>query len=234
MAESSRPLTVNMQADAYAVFGYYLYTSGSLIEKEKSMVRRLALIALVGGFSLNVAAPQENVTLKTAVVTLSAQPQLRAEFEEGLVAKALELNYDAVTSYDLVPDVTDVDDADFIDRLASHGIGAILMIRPAVVGAGSTLESVRDSVSPDVFSNMQAFARELSASGEEELLAVVHLGIYLISEDGAELLSAGAVWLDEPNPSREEAIERLQNLIVANVNGVRPAIRQHLGLPPLE
>jgi hypothetical protein len=81
---------------------------------------------------------------------------------------------------------------------------------------------------------MRAFARELSPSGEEDLLAVVHLAIYLISIDGAELISSGAVWLDEPNPSRDEAIERLQDLIVANVDGVRPAIRQHLGLPPIE
>jgi hypothetical protein len=81
---------------------------------------------------------------------------------------------------------------------------------------------------------MQAFARELSPSGEEDILAVVHLAIYLISVARAELISSGAVWLDEPNTSHEEAMERLQNLIVANVDGVRPAIRQHLGLPPLE
>ena len=198
------------------------------------MVRRLTLIAFVGGFSLNVAAAQENITLKSAVVALAAQPNLRAEFEEGLVAKAVELDYDAVTSYDIVPDVEDVDDADFIERLTANGIGAILMMRPAAVGAGSTLESVRDSVSPNIYSNMQAFARELSPSGEEDILAVVHMCIYLITEDGAQLLSAGAVWLDEPNPSQEEAIERLQNLIMANVDAVRPAIRQHLGLPPLE
>ena len=148
--------------------------------------------------------------------------------------KALELDYNAVTSYDLVPDVTDVDDTDFIKRLVSNGIGAILMVRPAAVGPGATLESVRNEVSPSTYANMQAFARELSRSGEEDLLAVVHLGLYLLSVHGAELISSGAVWLDEPNPSREEGIERLQNLIVANVNGVRPAIRQHLGLPPLE
>jgi hypothetical protein len=197
------------------------------------MIRRLTLIAFVSGFFLNVAVSQENVTLKSAVVALAAQPALRAEFEAGLVAKARELDYDAVTSYDLVPDVTDVDDGDFLERLAANGIGAILMVRPASVGAGATLESVRNSVSQDVYSNMQTFAKELSPSGEEDVLAVVHLGIYLITEDGAKPISAGAVWLDEPNPSHEEAIERLQNLIVANVEAVRPAIRQHLGLPPL-
>ena len=197
-------------------------------------MRRIVLIACAVALAQNIATAQENVTLKSAVVALAAQPALRAEFEDGLVAKALEHDYDAVTSYDLIPEVEDVDDADFVDRLREHGVGVVLMIRPAAVGAGSTLDSVRDSVSPDVYSNMRAFARELSPSGEEDLLAVVHMGIYLITEDGAQLISAGAVWLDEPNPSQQEAIDRLQNLIVANVDGVRPAIREHLGLPPLE
>jgi hypothetical protein len=174
------------------------------------------------------------VTLKSAVVALAAQPALRAEFEEGLVARALELDYNAVTSYDLVPDVADVGDADFIRGLVSNGIGAVLLVRPAAVGPGATLESVRDSVSPGVYANMEAFARELSPSGEQDLLAVVHLGVYLISVHGAELISSGAVWLDEPNPSREAGIERLQNLIVANVDRIRPAIREHLGLPALD
>ena len=177
---------------------------------------------------------RQTVTLKSAVVALSAEPELRAEFEEGLVARALDFDYNAVTSYDLVPDVTDVNDPDFIKRLVSNGIGAVLMVRPAAVGPGTTLESVRDAVSPSVYANMQAFARELSPSGEDDVLAVVHLGLYLLSVHGAELASSGAVWLDEPNPSREEGIERLQSLIVANVNAVRPAIREHLGLPPLE
>ena len=195
---------------------------------------RCVVLALTISASLNLASAQEIVTVKMAVVALAAQPALRAEFEEGLVAKALDNNYDAVTSYDLVPDVTDVDDADFIERLTSEGVGGVLMMRPAAVGAGSTLESVRDAVSPDIYSNMQAFARELSSSDEEDLLAVVHMGIYLFDEGGAQLISSGAVWLDEENPSQEEGIERLQNLIVVNINGIRPAIREYLGLPPLE
>ena len=195
---------------------------------------RCVILALTLGASWTLVSAQEIVTVKMAVVALAAQPELRTVFEEGLVAKALENNYDAVTSYNLVPDVTDVDDADFIERLVAEGVGGVLMIRPAAVGAGSTLESVRDAVSPDIYSNMQAFARELSSSDEEDLLAVVHMGIYLIDEGSAQLISSGAVWLDEENPSQEEGIERLQNLIVTNINAIRPAIREHLGLPPLE
>lgn len=176
---------------------------------------------------------QQNVTLRSAVVALSAQPALRAQFEQGLTDKARQRGYNVVASYNLVPDVTDVDDSDFISRLVANGIGAVLMIRPAAVGPGTTLESVRDSVSPSTYANMRAFAQRRSRLGREDVLAVVHLGIYLINVHRAELISSGAVWLDEPNPSREIAIDRLQNLIVANVDAVRPAIREHLGLPPL-
>jgi hypothetical protein len=197
------------------------------------MITRVALIAIAACVVLSSEA-QGVVTLKSAVVALAAQPALRAEFESGLVDKARELQYNAVPSYDLVPDVTDVDDRDFIKRMLTNGVGAVLMVRPASVGPEASLESVKEAVSPSVYASMRVFARELSPSGEDDILAVVHLAIYLISIDGAELIGSGAVWLDEPSPNREEAIERLQNLIVANVNGVRPAIREHLGLPPLE
>jgi hypothetical protein len=197
------------------------------------MIARALLIAVAGCVVMAPEA-QDLVTLKSTVVTLAAQPELRAEFEEGLVKKARELQYNAVPSYDLVPDVTDVDNRDFIKRMLTNGVGAVLMVRPAAVGPDASLESVKDAVSPGVYANMRAFAGELSRSGEDDILAVVHLAIYLISIDGAELIGSGAVWLDEPSPSREEAMERLQNLIVANVDGVRPAIREHLGLPPLQ
>ena len=198
-----------------------------------AMIARVALMA-VGGCIVLDSEAQDVATLKSTVVTLAAQPELRAEFENGLVEKARELKYNAVPSYDLVPDVTDVDDRDFIKRMLTNGVGAVLMVRPAAVGPDASLESVKESVHPRVYANMRAFAGELSRSGEDDILAVVHLAIYLISIDGAELISSGAVWLDEPSPSREEAMERLENLIVANVDAVRPAIREHLGLPALE
>ena len=191
-------------------------------------------IGVVFAVLSSMAVAQETQTLRSAVVALAAEPELREEFEKGLVAKALEHNYDAVTTFDVIPDVEDVDNPEFIARLRSHGVGAVLMIRPAAVGEGASLESVRNSVSPDVYTSLQLFARQLSDSGETEMLSVVHLAIYLISDEGAELLSAGAVWLDRSVPSRAVGIERLQDLIVSNVDAVRPAIRDHLGLAPLE
>jgi hypothetical protein len=196
---------------------------------------RLVSLAVVGLLVGQAAPAQQDIdSLKSAVVTLHARPELRAQFEEGLVAKARELNYDAVTTYDFLPDVDTMAAGELVAQLSAHGVGAVLMIRPAAVGEGSTLESVRDAVSPEVLASMQAFARDLSDSGRDEVLSVVHLAIYLIRDDGASLLSSGAVWLDEPNPSSAAGIERLQNLIVANVEAVRPAIREHLGMAPLE
>jgi hypothetical protein len=61
----------------------------------------------------------------------------------------------------------------------------------------------------------------------------VHLAIYTLTAKDPELISSGAVWLDEPVTNREEGIERLQALILQNVDAVRPAIRRRLGLPPL-
>jgi len=197
------------------------------------MKQCIPLIALVAFINFDAAESQAPITLKTAVVALAEDANIRADFEEGLVTKARDRNYNVVTSHSFVPNVTEIDDEDFISRMRLEGVGAVLMMRPAAVGAGSTLESVKDEVTPRVFADMQAFARELSPSGEEDLIAVIHMAIYLISESGAQPLSAGAVWLDEEVDSQDVAIERLQDLIVANVDAVRPAIREHLGLPPL-
>jgi hypothetical protein len=82
---------------------------------------------------------------------------------------------------------------------------------------------------------MREFAREVSPSaGANDLIAVVHLAIYMIDSGKPELVAPGAVWLDEPVKDRAEGIARLEDLIVVNVDKARPAIRQHYGLPPLD
>jgi hypothetical protein len=180
-------------------------------------------------------APQSSpqlVTFKAAVVVLS-NPTVRQEFETGLVAKARAHRYDAITSYDLVPKVADVRDRDFIKTLTAKGVQAVLMVRPAAVGPKSSLDAVKKEVSPKVLEDMRSFAKEVSPSGADDLIAVVHLAIYMIDTGKPELVAPGAVWLDEPVKDRAEGIARLQDLIVANVDAARPAIRKHYGLPPL-
>lgn len=178
--------------------------------------------------------PQQRVfTFKAAVVALTDDPKLRESFERQLVAKAREHRYDAVTSYDLVPKVADVRSKSFIKTLAAKGVKVVLMVRPAAIGAGSSLDAVKDEVSPAMLQDMKTFAKAVSPPGGTDLIAVVHLAIYAIDTGKPELLSPGAVWLDEPVTDRAEGIARLQDLIVKNVDAARPALRQYLGMPPL-
>lgn len=144
-----------------------------------------AVLAPFGG-----AVPQSVVAYKAAVVALTDDTALRAEFER-----------------------------------------AVLMLRPAAIGAGSSLESVRGEVSPATFASMRAFSRRVSSSGATDLIAVAHMAAYAVTDEGAELISSGAVWLDEPVTDRAEAVARLQDLVVANVDAARGAIRRRLGLP---
>lgn len=159
---------------------------------------------------------------------------MRAEFERGLVVKLRENNFDAVTSYDIVPEVSELDDPDFIGRMTAGEVLGVLMMRPAAVGQGYSLEAVRDQVSPETFRDIVAFAKEISSSDKVHLMAVVHMAIYMITLDEAILISAGATWLDEEVEDQAQVIERLQDLVVLNMNAARPAIREHLGLAPLE
>jgi hypothetical protein len=176
---------------------------------------------------------QRVFTFKAAVVALTDDPMLRADFERELVAKARDHRYDAVTSYDLVPKVADVRSKSFIKTLTAKGVKVVLMVRPAAIGPGSSLDAVRDEVSPAMLQDMKSFAKAVSPPGGHDLIAVVHLAIYAIDTGKAELLSPGAVWLDEPVKDRAEGIARLQDLIVANVDAARPAIRKYFGMPPL-
>jgi hypothetical protein len=190
---------------------------------------------LAGCLLTHVAAAQPRpIVYKAAIAALAEETAVRTDFEDGLASKARGHEYDAMTTYDIEPDVEKLHGDKFMRELSSRGVQAVLMLRPAAVGAGSSLESVRNEVSPRLYGDMQRFARSVSSTGPNDLIAVVHMAIYLLREDDeAELISSGAVWLDEPVENREEGIARLQDLVLANVDAVRPAIRRHLGLPDL-
>ena len=197
------------------------------------MLKRSALLVASFWVAATAYSQQPPTTYKAAVVALTDDAALRQSFESELVTTARSHAYDAVTSYDITSDVQNLDRDDFLEALAARGVQAVLMVRPAAVGEGSSLESVRNEVSSRQFQDMQRFARELSGSGHGDLIAVVHLAIYTLTAQKPELISSGAVWLDEPVANREEGIKRLQALILQNVDAVRPAIRRQLGLPPL-
>lgn len=198
------------------------------------MTGRLALILISVILTVDVASSQTIMRYRLAMVALTEDAAVRADFEDGLAAKFRANDYDAVASHGIIPEVTDLDNEDIVRRLSEAGVQGIVMMRPTAVGPGSSLESVKDEVSSEVYANMRSFAREISPSrDEDDLIAVIHTASYIIRDKRAELLSSGAVWLDQPVETRQEGIEKLQDLIVANMNKARPAIREYLKLPPL-
>jgi hypothetical protein len=194
-------------------------------------------IALVASVCIALAACATSgspSTYRLAVVALAEDPATRQVFEDGLAAKLRADKYDAVASHTIIPAVTDFDDFGLASRLEEAGIQAIVMARPAEVGPGASIESVKGKIPESDYADMRAFASRISpAHDADDLVAVVHAGFYMIRDSRVELLSSGAVWLDEPVASREEGIDKLQDLIVQNMNRARPAAREYLGLPPI-
>lgn len=194
----------------------------------------LCAFAALGVATAASGQGREDRIFKAAVVALTEDAALRADFERELVVKAREHDYDAITSYDLVPEVTDVDSRDFVDTMLANRVDVLLLVRPAAVGPGSSLEAVSQEVSAKTLTDMKDFAKEVSGSGGDDLLAVVHLGVYLFYGRDPVVISSGAVWLDEPVADRVEGIARLQDLVIENIDAARPGIRRHYRLAQLD
>jgi hypothetical protein len=176
---------------------------------------------------------RENRIYKAAVVALTEDPALRADFERGFVTKAREHNYDAVASFELAPSVTDIDNKQFVETMLANKVDIVLLVRPAAIGPGASLDSVRKEVSAKTLTDMRDFARKVSESGADDLIAIVHQAVYLFYGRDPEVISSGAVWLDEPVQDRAEAIARLQDLMLENLDAARPNIRRFYRMNPV-
>jgi hypothetical protein len=177
---------------------------------------------------------REDRIYRAAVVVLTEDPALRADLERDLVAQARNRNYDAITSYDLVPSVSDVNNREFVDTMLANKVELVWLLRPAAIGPGSSLDSVRKEVSAKTLTDMRSFAKKVGNVDGDDLIAVVHMAVYLFYGRDPEVISSGAVWLDAPVQDRAEGVARLQELALATVDAARPAIRRYFRLAPLE
>jgi len=193
----------------------------------------LCVCAAVGMAAAALGQGRENRVYKAAVVALTEDAALRADFEREFAAKAREHNYDAVASYELVPIVKDVDNREFVDTMLANKVDLVLLVRPAAIGPDSSLNSVRKEVSAKTLTDMQDFAKKVSDSDGNDLIAVIHMAVYLFYGRDPEVISSGAVWLDEPVQDRAEAITRLQDLMLENLDAARPGIRRFYRMNPV-
>ena len=197
-----------------------------------SSFKVLCFCAALGVATAALGQGRENRIYKAAVVALTQDAMLRADFERQFVAKAREHNYDALVSYDVAPNVTDVRNKEFVDTMLANRVDIVLLVRPAAIGPGASLDSVRKEVSAKTLTDMRAFAKKVSDSNGNDLIAVVHQAVYLFYGRDPEVISSGAVWLDEPVQDRTEAVARLQDLMLENLDAARPAIRRFYRMNP--
>ena len=198
-----------------------------------SSLKILCVCAALGVAAVASGQGRENRIYKATVVALTEDPALRADFERQFVAKAREHNYDAVASHDLVPTITDVRDKAFVDTMLANKVDIVLLVRPAAIGPGASLDSVRKEVSAKTLTDMRDFAKKVSNSSGNDLIAVIHQAVYLFYGRDPEVISSGAVWLDEPVTDRAEAIARLQDLMLENLDAARPGIRRFYRMNPV-
>ncbi len=161
-----------------------------------------------------------------AVVVLVADAELRARFEDGVVAKLDGQALRAVSSHGLVPDLGDLDKRSVLARLERAHVAGLLVLRPAALGSGDSLTSVRRSVTPDMLRDFAGFTKRVSRIRPGEAPAVVHIGVYVLGGREPMLLTAGATWLDADAPSRDSAVDRLENLVALNLDRAAPEIRK--------
>jgi hypothetical protein len=197
-----------------------------------SSFKVLCVCAALSIASAALGQGRENRIYKAAVVALTEDPALRADFERQFVIKAREHNYDAVASSDLVPNVTDVDNKEFVDTMLANKVDLVLLARPAAIGPGASLDSVRKQVSAKTLTDMKDFAKKVSESNGNDLIAVIHQAVYLFYGRDPEVISSGAVWLDEPVQDRAEAVARLQDLMLETLDAARPGIRRFYRMNP--
>ena len=197
-----------------------------------SSLKILYVCAALSIAAAAVGQGRENKIYKATVVALTQDPALRADFERQFVTKAREHNYDAVASYDLVPTITDIRSQTFVDTMLANRIDIVLLVRPAAIGPDASLDSVRKEVSAKTLTDMRDFAKKVSNSTGDDLIAIVHQAVYLFYGREPEVISSGAVWLDEPVQDRAEAIARLQDLMLENLDAARPGIRRFYRMNP--
>lgn len=171
--------------------------------------------------------------LRFSVIAMAPDFGTRVAFEDALVSMLRLDNYDAVSSHTVLPVEIPVEQFVARDLLLQAGIHAVLILRPLASGEGGSITAAQAALPPESYGSLSAFIQDYRGDNFESQ-AVVHVMGFLLDEQQSHLFWQGVVWLDESVDTQQEAVDRLVTLVRFNLNQSRPALRQYLGLPPLE
>lgn len=196
------------------------------------MMRLLLPLLLLFSFSQLGLAQNVDVRVKFAVIALDTDGATRISFEDQLAQALVVDNYDAVASYTLLPDISDITDPSLREKLLNNGINLVMVLRPVDIGTTATIESVQGHLRPDDYGSIQEFV-EGYRGDNFNTQAVIHIAGFLFDAERSMTFWQGVLWLDEEVDSQEQGIDKLIELVLFNLNQSRGSLRKRLGLPPL-
>ena len=170
--------------------------------------------------------------LKFTVVALSKEHNIRRDFENELVKNLRENNYDAVTSYSLLPNISNLRDPALRLKLQEEGIQGVLLLRPIDIGEQASIQSAQKQIAPKTYNTIETFVTDYRGD-DFSTQAVIQVSGFLLSEAHTANFWQGIIWLDDTVETRQEGIEKLSDLVLSNLNASRGYLRKRLGLQPL-
>lgn len=205
----------------------------------RNIVTRFRIISLsillLGGYvyaETQQGAGRTDQLLKFTVVALSKEHNIRRDFENELVKKLRANNYDAITSYSLLPDISSLRDPELRLKLQEEGIQGVLLLRPIDIGEQASIQSAQKQIAPRAYDSIEAFVTDYRG-GDFSTQAVVQVSGFLLSEAHTANFWQGIIWLDDSVETRQEGIEKLSELVLSNLNASRGYLRKRLGFKPL-
>ncbi len=177
-------------------------------------------------------AQQEQQFLRFALLALTDDDQSRREFENQLVIRLQEDRFDAVASFELLPDPRGMAPGAVRRRLLDSGVQAVLILRPLELAEGTTLSPGQLQMSPGEFTSVSRFISGYRGD-KFAVRTVVQIAGFLLQRDASQLFWHGVIWLDDTVETEQNRIDRIVDLVQFNLNNSRSALRAQLGFPAL-
>ena len=156
----------------------------------------------------------------------------RRAFENQLVVRLSEDDYDAVASYELIQDLNDIPSSEVRNQLLDNDVQAILILRPQELPEGMPISAQQLQISPQEFSSVSRFITAYQGDNLN-ISTIVQIAGFLLERDGSRLFWHGVIWLDDAVESEQNRFDKLVDLVQFNLNNSRNVLRLQLGLPPI-
>jgi hypothetical protein len=176
-------------------------------------------------------AQEQQQFLRFSVMALSESESSRRAFENQLVIRLSENRYDVIPSYDLIPDLVEMQTTQVRSLLLASGVQAILILRPLELPEGTALSAQQLQMNPGEFTSVSQFINAYRGDSFD-IRTIVQIAGFLLERDQSRLFWHGVIWLEDTVEKEQNRIDKIVDLVQFNLDNSRSALRAQLGLPP--